>query len=83
MNAAFPRRILEIRQQNEQTIDRHTIDDVLYVGFDASAVEKAQGKVKDFRLWIEQHKEEFTALQILYSGTRPLKLSRKDLRRGP
>jgi type I restriction enzyme, R subunit len=43
-------------------------------------VEKAQAKVKDFRLWIEQHKDEFTALQVLYSGTRPLKLSRKDLR---
>ncbi len=42
LKAAFRRRILEIRQQNEQTIDRHTIDDVLYAGFDASAVEKAQ-----------------------------------------
>lgn len=80
MKAAFRRRILEIRKQNEQTIDRHTIDDVLYAGFDASAVEKAQAKVKDFRLWIEQHKEKFTALQALYSGARPLKLSRKDLR---
>jgi type I restriction enzyme, R subunit len=42
--AAFRRRILEIRQQNEQTIDRHTIDDVLYAGSDASAVAKAQAE---------------------------------------
>jgi len=48
----FRRRILEIRQQNEQTIDRHTIDDVLYAGFDASAVDKARNKVQDFRAWI-------------------------------
>lgn len=74
------RRILEICQQNEQTIDRHTIDDVLYAGFDASAVDKAQGKITDFRAWIEQHKDELTALQVLYAGTRPLKLSLKDLR---
>jgi len=80
LKAAFRRRILEIRRQNEQTIDRHTIDDVLYSGFDASAVEKAQAKVKDFRGWIEEHKSELTALQVLYSGTRPLKLSLKDLR---
>jgi type I restriction enzyme, R subunit len=53
---------------------------VLYTGFDASAVEKAQAKVTDFRIWIDQHKDEFTALQVLYAGTRPLKLSRKDLR---
>ena len=49
LKAAFRRRILEIRQQNEQTIDRHTIDDVLYSGFDASAVAKAQNKVQDLR----------------------------------
>jgi type I restriction enzyme R subunit len=80
LKAQLRRRILEIRQQNEQTIDRHTIDDVLYAGFDASAVEKAQNKVKDFRAWINQHKNELTALQVLYAGTRPLKLSLKDLR---
>jgi type I restriction enzyme R subunit len=80
LKAQLRRRILEIRQQNEQTIDRHTIDDVLYSGFDASAVEKAQAKVKDFRVWIEDHKSELTALQVLYAGTRPLKLSLKDLR---
>ncbi len=80
LKAAFRRRILEIRQQNEQTIDRHTIDDVLYAGFDASAVDKAQTKIKDFRAWIEAHKTELTALQLLYAGTRPLKLSLKDLR---
>lgn len=80
LKAQFRRRILEIRQQNEQTIDRHTIDDVLYAGFDASAVAKAQAKVKDFRAWIEEHKDQVTALQALYAGTRPLKLSLKDLR---
>lgn len=80
LKAAFRRRILEIRQQNEQTIDRHTIDDVLYAGFDASAVEKAQAKVKDFRTWIAEHKDELTALQVIYSGARPLKVSLKDLR---
>jgi hypothetical protein len=36
MKAAFRRRLLEIRTQNEQTMDRHSIDDVLYSGFDAT-----------------------------------------------
>ena len=80
LKAAFRRRILEIRQQNEQTIDRHTIDEVLYAGFDATAVEKAQTKVKDFRAWIGDHKDEMTALQVLYAGARPIKVSLKDLR---
>jgi type I restriction enzyme R subunit len=80
MKAAFRRRILEIRAQNEQTIDRHTIDEVLYSGYDASAVDKAQTKIKDFRAWIDENKDELTALQVLYSDTKPLKLSLKDLR---
>jgi type I restriction enzyme, R subunit len=80
LKAQFRRRILEIRAQNEQTIDRHTIDVVLYAGFDAAAVEKAAAKVKDFRAWIEEHKDELAALQVLYAGTRPLKLSLKELR---
>jgi type I restriction enzyme R subunit len=80
MKAAFRRRILEIRLENEQTIDRHTIDDVLYSGFDAAAVEKAQAKVNDFRAWIATHRDELTALQAIYAGTRPLKISLKDLR---
>ena len=81
LKANFRRRILEMRQQNEQTIDRHTIDDVLYAGFDALAVEKARSKIQDFRAWIAEHRDEFTALQVLYAGTRPLKLSLGDLRR--
>jgi type I restriction enzyme R subunit len=80
LKAAFRRRILEIRQQNEQVIDRHTIDAVLYSGFDASAVEKARTKINDFRAWIAEHKDELTAVQAIYAGSRPLKLSLKDLR---
>ncbi len=80
MKVAFRRRILEIQLENEQTIDRHTIDEVLYSGFDAAAVEKAQAKVNDFRAWIVTHRDELTALQAIYAGTRPLKVSLKDLR---
>ena len=80
LKPAFRRRILELHRQSEQTIDRHTIDDVLYSGFDASAVEKARAKVQDFRAWIEQHRSELTALQAIYAGARPLKLSLGDLR---
>src|SRR5205807_9718973 len=37
-------------------------------------------RVMDFRAWIEQHRDELSALQALYTGTRPLKLSLRDLR---
>ena len=79
LKPAFRCRILELHRQSEQTIDRHTIDDVLYSGFDASAVEKARAKVQDFRAWIARHRSELTALQVIYAGARPLKLSLRDL----
>jgi type I restriction enzyme, R subunit len=53
---------------------------VLYAGFDAAAVEKARTRVHDFRAWIDAHKDELTALQVLYAGTRPLRLSLRELR---
>ncbi len=81
LKAAFRRRILELRQQNEQTIDRHTLDEVLYAGFDASALEKARTTVRNFQAWIAANKDEIAALQVIYAGTRPLKLSLGDLRR--
>jgi type I restriction enzyme, R subunit len=80
LKAAFRRRILELRAQNEQTIDRHNLDEVIYAGFDAAAVERAQTKVAVFRAWIEEHRDELTALQVLYAGTRPLRISLGELR---
>ncbi|MBX7258974.1 MAG: DEAD/DEAH box helicase family protein [Candidatus Hydrogenedentes bacterium] len=80
LKAAFRRRILQIRKQNEQTMDRHTIDEVLYSGFDAASLDKARTKVSDFKRWIKEHKDELAALQAIYAGTRPLKMALKDLK---
>jgi type I restriction enzyme R subunit len=63
--------LVRLRQQNEQTIDRVTIDKVIGQGFDAAAKEKAESLVKSFRDYVEQHRAEIAALQILYS--RPFK----------
>ena len=80
LKPAFRRRLIALRRESEQTIDRHSIDEVLYSGFDAAAVEKARAKVADFRAWIAGNRDELTALQLLYAGARPLKLSLEDLR---
>jgi type I restriction enzyme R subunit len=81
LKAALRRRILEIRAANEQTLDRHNLDELLHAAFDAQAQAKAQTKVKDLRQWMQDHRHELTALQALYAGTRPLKLSLADLRK--
>ena len=63
--------LAKAKQDAEQTIDTTTIDKVIEIGFDAAAKERAQSILKSFRDYIEQHKAEITALQILFS--RPYK----------
>ena len=63
--------LAKAKQDAEQIIDTVTIDAVVSQGFDAAAKERAANLLKSFRAYIEQHKPEITALQILYS--RPYK----------
>lgn len=66
------RELLDIvRQKNEITIDRISQDEVLEASFNADAKDRAQGLVETFERFIEDNKDEITALQILYN--RPYK----------
>ncbi len=60
-------KLINMKKQLEQTIDTVTADVVLEQGFDAAAREKAENMISSFKEYIEEHKEEITALQILYS----------------
>jgi type I restriction enzyme R subunit len=60
-----------IRTKNEVVIDIISADEVIEVGFSPEALERAKGVVQSFEKFIEEHKDEITALQVLYS--RPYK----------
>ncbi|QDU44302.1 Type I restriction enzyme R protein [Symmachiella dynata] len=59
--------ILNTRRALDQVIDEQTRDVLIDAKFDAVALEKARSLVTTFRQFIEDHKEEIEALQILYS----------------
>jgi type I restriction enzyme R subunit len=59
--------ILDVRKSYEQTIDEVSKDEVLFVGHSAEAREKASALVSSFRDYIEEHKDDIRALQVLYS----------------
>ena len=63
--------LAKAKQAAEQTIDTVTIDAVVSQGFDAAAKDKAASLITSFRAYIEEHRAEIGALQILYS--RPYK----------
>ncbi len=56
-----------VRQSLEQIIDTHNIDKVTFTGWDAQAEEQAKSLVKDFKSFMEEHKDEIKALTIFYS----------------
>ncbi len=65
--AEVRRRIEDIQQDNEQIIDPVSQDTVLFAGVSGAAKEKAQATVESFAAYLVQHRDEITALQLLYS----------------
>mgnify|MGYP000329503033 CR=1 FL=1 len=59
--------LIDIKKRNEQIIDTVSKDTVVFAGFDEQAKEKARNIVSTFKKFIEENKDELTALQILYS----------------
>jgi type I restriction enzyme R subunit len=56
-----------VRRAHEQTIDITNPDTLVNQGWATDSKERAENLVADFKTWIEQHKNEITALQIFYS----------------
>jgi len=59
--------LVSLKAQKELVIDTVTQDRVIEAGYSAEARERAQGIVQSFEAFIAAHKDEITALQILYS----------------
>ena len=59
--------LIEIKKRNEQIIDAVSKDNLISSGFDPKAAEKAQSTVESFKQFIEENKDELTALQIIYN----------------
>lgn len=56
--------IKDIKQKSDIVIDDTTTDEILSAGYD---LKSAEDRIKSFKEFIEQNKDELTALQILYN----------------
>jgi type I restriction enzyme R subunit len=63
----FRNAILDVRRSYEQTIDEVSKDEVIFAGHSAEGRDKAEAMLSSFREYIEQHKDDIRALQVLYS----------------
>ena len=58
--------IIDVRKKYDQIIDTLNIDEVIQSGWIKDQQAEAEHLVTDFKLWIEENKDEITALQIFY-----------------
>jgi type I restriction enzyme R subunit len=79
-NAGTRNSILEIKTASEQVIDEVSQDELLHAGFDEVSKEKAAQIVGDFESWIEEHRDEITALQLMYAQPYRSGVRFKDLK---
>ena len=79
-NPDLRNKILDIQRAADQTIDTVSQDKLLFAGADAKTSEAARDTIKSFRDYIEEHKAEIEALQILYSRPFKKRLTEESLR---
>ncbi|MFQ6028115.1 MAG: type I restriction-modification enzyme R subunit C-terminal domain-containing protein, partial [Dehalococcoidia bacterium] len=72
--------LVDIRRSYEQTIDTVSADRLIEAGFSADAADHARTLVQSFQEFIQDHRDEITALQVLYQRPYRQRLSYTDIK---
>ena len=65
--------LIDLKKKVEQIIDTVTQDKLIEADFSEAARDRAKGTVESFEKFIAEHKDEITALQILYQQPQRLR----------
>ncbi len=79
-NPALRQAILDAQRRADQTIDTVSQDDLLHAGFSQDARDRAGALVASWETFIAEHKDELTALEILYGQPYAARLRFADLK---
>ena len=66
-NSALREKLVDVRRSYEQVIDTASKDQVISGQFSREAADRARAEVESWRHFIDDNKDEITALQVLYS----------------
>ncbi|MBI3697032.1 MAG: restriction endonuclease subunit R, partial [Acidobacteria bacterium] len=75
----FRKTVVQIKKSYEQTIDTVSKDQLLEAGLSADARARASNIVQSFERFIQENKDEITALQVLYSRPYKQRLTYKEI----
>lgn len=79
-NPGLRKLIVEIKKSKEQTIDTVSQDEVLEAGYSAAATDRARSLVTSFERFVQENRDEITALQVLYNKPYGQRLRFEDIR---
>ena len=77
---AFRNRLVDLKKEYEQTIDTVSSDEVLAAGYSEAAREQARKTVQSWEQFIQDNRDEITALQVLYSRPYRQRLTFKEIK---
>jgi type I restriction enzyme, R subunit len=79
-NPELRERIIEVRRSYEQAIDETSVDVLIEAGHSKDGSDRARATIGSFERFIEEHKDEITALQILYSRPYTQRITFKEVK---
>lgn len=79
-NAKLRQRLVDLKKSFEQIVDNVSQDRVLHAGVSKDGRDRAASLVKSFEKFIEENRDEITALQILYSRPYKQRLTHEQLK---
>ena len=79
-NPLLREKLIDVRRSYEQMIDAATADRVISGEFSVDTTDRARRQVESFRRFIEENRDQITALQVLYDQPRGGGLTYADIR---
>jgi type I restriction enzyme R subunit len=73
-------RIVDLRRMHEQAIDETSADEVIEAEYSKDAADRARTTVESWERFCEEHRDEITALQILYARRQPQRLTFREVK---
>jgi type I restriction enzyme R subunit len=72
--------LVNVRRSFDQVIDEISIDTVTRAEFSVDARARAEATIESFRAFLDEHRDEITALQVLYSRPYSKRLTYPDVK---
>jgi type I restriction enzyme R subunit len=69
-----------VRSDPEQLLDDVTADELVEAGFSRDATDRARQTIADFKAYLEEHRNELTALEALYGTPHQRRLTFKEVK---